>query len=214
MTARGIKNNNPMNIRMSSNKWEGKVPINQNTDGTFEQFKTPEDGIRAGAKLLITYHVHYHRNTVRELITRFAPSADNNNTEAYIDFVAKKLGVKEDTQLDVDSYKTMYLLVTSIIDFENPGAGCPYPESVIRNALKRAGVAETPNKKLMDDPVIKSTALASAPTIATVANAVSPFSDVLTALATNAPWIIAGIAAVVIIYIVVNKVMSIKQGKE
>ncbi|MCA9329527.1 hypothetical protein KDA11_02695, partial [Candidatus Saccharibacteria bacterium] len=35
-TPRGIRNNNPGNIRISNNQWRGKIPVSQNTDGSFE----------------------------------------------------------------------------------------------------------------------------------------------------------------------------------
>lgn len=43
MLPRGIRNNNPLNIKIG-NDWKGEVP---NTDGTFEQFESMEYGLRA-----------------------------------------------------------------------------------------------------------------------------------------------------------------------
>ena len=54
-SVRGYRNNNPLNLRISSNKWKGKVPASQNTDGAFEQFETMAYGFRAALKNLQTY---------------------------------------------------------------------------------------------------------------------------------------------------------------
>lgn len=46
-TPRGIRNNNPMNLRISSNAWRGKIP---GTDKSFETFIDPEHGIELEQK--------------------------------------------------------------------------------------------------------------------------------------------------------------------
>ena len=59
MLPRGIRNNNPLNIRLvPDNRWQGRVPPKHNSDSTFEQFDDPIMGLRAAAVLLIT---HYDR---------------------------------------------------------------------------------------------------------------------------------------------------------
>lgn len=80
---RGIRNNNPFNIKRSKQPWIGKKPFP--TDRTFEQFALMEYGVRAGLKLLLTY-VHRGINTPSKIIHRFAPASENN-TQNYIDFV-------------------------------------------------------------------------------------------------------------------------------
>ena len=47
-TARGIRNNNPGNIRNSDAiDWKGEVNSKDKKDKAFEEFKTMPDGIRA-----------------------------------------------------------------------------------------------------------------------------------------------------------------------
>lgn len=82
---RGNRNRNPFNIRISNNKWIGKIPLRENTDGVFEQFTSFEYGIRAGIIILRTYYTKYKLKTVREIITRYAPPKENN-TEGYVRF--------------------------------------------------------------------------------------------------------------------------------
>ena len=78
---RGIRNNNPLNIRLSSNCWLGKVT--PSTDGEFEQFKSVEFGIRAGFIILRTYIRRHGVKYITQLIERFAPASENNVT-AYV----------------------------------------------------------------------------------------------------------------------------------
>lgn len=51
---RGIRNNNPGNIKKTSDKWEG-LNADQSKDDTFCQFSDAKYGIRAMAKLLYKY---------------------------------------------------------------------------------------------------------------------------------------------------------------
>lgn len=111
---RGIRNNNPGNIRHSSIHWQGKSSTQ--TDPAFVQFDSPEYGIRALARLLDTYSTHYGLNTVRGIIGRYAPS-NENDTASYVNSVAGALGVSPDQRIDVQANKTA--LVQAIIKHEN-----------------------------------------------------------------------------------------------
>lgn len=86
MSTRGIRNNNPANIRHGCN-WKGLAE--KQTDKEFCQFTTMTWGVRALLVTLRTYVVKHHLHTVREIITRWAPPSDGNNTEKYIEFVEK-----------------------------------------------------------------------------------------------------------------------------
>lgn len=88
MSTRGIRNNNPANIRRGCN-WKGL--IRQQKDREFCQFVTMTWGVRALLVTLRTYVVKHHLHTVREIITRWAPPSDGNNTEAYIKFVEREI---------------------------------------------------------------------------------------------------------------------------
>lgn len=114
MTPRGIRNNNPGNIRHSGSQWQGMAA--QQTDPAFVQFIAPEYGIRALAKLLTNYHTSDGLNTVRQIISKYAPSSENN-TESYAQAVSRALGVTPDTQISVPQHLTA--LVEAIIRHEN-----------------------------------------------------------------------------------------------
>lgn len=80
---RGIRNNNPFNIRISTHPWIGKVK--KGTDPDFEQFENMYFGIRAGLKLLINY-VARGFDTPQKIIARFAPCSENN-VDNYVSFI-------------------------------------------------------------------------------------------------------------------------------
>ena len=81
---RGLRNNNPLNIRISNITWKGKIPIEDNRDGSFEQFDTIVNGLRAALVNIRVYIRKYHCNTPLTIIQRWAPASDGNNTRAYI----------------------------------------------------------------------------------------------------------------------------------
>jgi hypothetical protein len=82
MLPRGIRNNNPLNIRLNpDNRWQGKVPPKHNSDGAFEQFEDPIMGLRAAAVLLIAHYDRRHLDTIRKLVEVWAPP-NENDTEA------------------------------------------------------------------------------------------------------------------------------------
>lgn len=89
---RGIRNNNPLNIRIG-NVWLGEVQ--ENTDLEFEQFVSMEYGLRAAFVLLRRYINHYKLNTINMIIRRWAPS-NENNTSKYSSTVCKRTGIPGD----------------------------------------------------------------------------------------------------------------------
>ena len=79
---RGYRNNNPLNIRISStNNWQGEVQ--NNTDGVFEQFVAMEYGYRAALKLIRNYITRDGLTAVSDIISKWAPN-NENNTAGYI----------------------------------------------------------------------------------------------------------------------------------
>jgi hypothetical protein len=95
---RGIRNNNPGNIRFG--KFAQQSGATGKDDKGFAVFQSMEDGIKAAVKLLEGY-VAKGYDTVRAIINRWAPPGENN-TSAYVDAVAKKLGISADAHLNGD----------------------------------------------------------------------------------------------------------------
>lgn len=111
---RGIRNNNPLNIRIG-NVWLGEV--NNPTDCEFEQFVSIDYGLRAGFVLLRRYIRHYKLNTVSAIISRWAPSSENA-TQRYIDCVCASMGVQPDTVLSFEDRDIMCALVSAMCQVE------------------------------------------------------------------------------------------------
>lgn len=87
---RGVRNNNPINIRQSKfNDWLGK--LKNPTDSAFEQFEYLAYGLRASLILLSNHH-NKGSNTITKIIKKIAPP-NENNTSKYIDFVASYTGL-------------------------------------------------------------------------------------------------------------------------
>lgn len=88
--ARGIRNNNPGNIRNSErNDWKGEVSKADKKDQVFEEFETMSDGVRAMMRLLQKYQRSYNLHTVKEIVERWAPR-NENDTAAYVRTVCKE----------------------------------------------------------------------------------------------------------------------------
>lgn len=122
---RGERNNNPGNIVRNSIVWQGMDP-DQSGDRRFVVFQTPEYGIRALGTVLRNYSKHAGTpgignekiDTVQEIISRWAPTFENN-TAAYVQSVANKLGVTPTEPINVYDPRTLRALVDAIIQHEN-----------------------------------------------------------------------------------------------
>lgn len=113
---RGIRNNNPGNIRKSAEAWQGLAP--EQTDSAFFQFVSMPYGVRAMVKILRNYSTRYGLNTVQGIINRWAPPVENN-TSAYVNAVAGALQVSPTAPLNLDNADTIFTLVRAIISHEN-----------------------------------------------------------------------------------------------
>ncbi|KUP44545.1 hypothetical protein, partial [Klebsiella pneumoniae] len=129
--ARGLRNNNPGNIEAGSNSWDGQA----GSDGRFAKFVTPEHGIRALGKNLLSYQRQGY-DTVSEIVNRWAPARDGNNTEAYIAALCKKLNVTPNDQLNMSDINTLRQLCAGIIQHENGKQ--PYSEDQLNTGVSAA----------------------------------------------------------------------------
>lgn len=107
---RGIRNNNPLNIRIG-NTWLGERPDPQ--DVSFEEFVSMEYGYRAAFCLLRRYIRRYRKNTIAMIISTWAPSSENN-TQRYIDYVANAMKIAADTPITYEDEVTMVRLVAAM----------------------------------------------------------------------------------------------------
>lgn len=114
---RGYRNNNPVNIRISGNNWRGKV--SPNTDGAFEQFIDLVHGYRAALVLLRGRgYISGGNNTIRKIITKFAP-ANENNTAGYINRVSQMSGIDPDTVISKNDRDSLVRILYAMSTVEN-----------------------------------------------------------------------------------------------
>ena len=121
---RGLRNNNPLNIRHSADRWQGVRK--EQTDKAFVQFENMAYGYRAAWKTLQSYYKRFYRQgqafTVRNIIHRWAPP-NENDTEAYIRTVLTLSGIGAQENLlppeNTDSYHRLSKLLTAMTVMEN-----------------------------------------------------------------------------------------------
>lgn len=115
MMPRGLRNNNPLNIEKGQ-KFQGEVIPSQ--DARFAQFKTMAYGYRAAFVTLNTYATKRGCRTLADFIQRWAP-ANENNTRAYIDRVARMSGVQATQAVNTRDGNVMRRIVAAMAFVEN-----------------------------------------------------------------------------------------------
>lgn len=124
MIPRGIRNNNPGNLRWGQ-EWLGLVPVAQRTDPDFCQFTDPKYGVRAMAMVLRTY-ARENVLTVREAIERYSPPEENDDG-SYVADVCAWCDVGPDQTVDLTAI--LVPMVTAMIHHEE--GQVPYMQSDI-----------------------------------------------------------------------------------
>ena len=129
MATRGIRNNNPGNIRVSKDQWEGMT----GDDGAFVTFDSPESGVRALGKNLLSYGRQGY-DSIEKIINRWAPP-NENDTKAYIDSVVAATGIPATQSLDLSNPDTLSSLAQAISFHET---GSRYDPEVYQKGVARA----------------------------------------------------------------------------
>lgn len=114
--SRGLANRNPGNIRHSQVRYKGEVRPSR--DPEFKEFESLAWGYRAIFVLLDTYRIRYGIDTIRGMISRWAPPSENQ-TDAYIRAVVRRTGIAEEQPLDTRDRRTMIPLAAAISRVEN-----------------------------------------------------------------------------------------------
>ena len=113
---RGLRNNNPLNIRISTDKFVGE--IQPSGDKAFKQFDTMAHGYRAAFRVLRTYINNYKCDTIRKIISRWAPETENH-TLAYVMTVSDRAGISPDEPISADNREMMIRIVAAMSYVEN-----------------------------------------------------------------------------------------------
>lgn len=127
---RGIRNNNPLNLRKSKNAWLGKIV--PGSDPEFEQFVDMLHGIRAA---FINTRTILKRNpncTLEKFISIWAPATENNTT-AYIIRVSDLALIGARAQLDFSKANQMQRLLWAMAFIE---CGCRVDFNLFKSAYE------------------------------------------------------------------------------
>lgn len=116
MSSRGIRNNNPGNIRKGTSRFQGEVFPSMDLE--FKEFESAVWGYRAIFLLIKNYNTLYGINTLDGIIKRWAPPCENN-TRHYLNVVAQRLKVHSTAHIDWSDREVMIPLVWSISKIEN-----------------------------------------------------------------------------------------------
>lgn len=131
---RGIRNNNPGNLRpLRKDVWQGEVTPDTGEMGSYSVFVAPEWGIRAMIR-----DVRNKRrrglDTIFKILSAYAPAEDNNNVEAYSHGVCARVGAMLQIQLEPhdplppDTIPFRIAMAKAQVRVEN-GSGGPYGRS-------------------------------------------------------------------------------------
>jgi hypothetical protein len=155
---RGLRNNNPGNIKRTNppTPWQGLSE--DQPDAVFVKFKDVTWGIRAMARILINYQDKYNICTIDKAINRYAPESDGNSPGTYIGFVSKESGINSNVLLDFHEYSDIKPVIKAMIEFELGYEGVS--DSQIDKGLSLAGI-EPPEKGLKKSRTIKGAQVAT-----------------------------------------------------
>lgn len=113
---RGLRNNNPLNIRKNPDVFQGERTPSGDT--AFKQFKTMAYGYRAALRVIGNYYRLYHLRTIRQVIGRWAPE-NENNTDSYVHLVSSYSGIPADDPIDITNREMMVRIVAGMSKVEN-----------------------------------------------------------------------------------------------
>ena len=116
MASRGIRNDNPLNIRHGKSQWVGMRE--KQTDKQFVQFTERVYGYRAAFVLLRNY-IGKGKDTIGKIIAKWAPSSDGNNTQSYINYVSKSTGINASHALRWEDKNDLVEVVRSMAHMES-----------------------------------------------------------------------------------------------
>ena len=143
---RGLRNNNPMNIRYNpNNDWVGQIGEDE---GGFSIFGSTEDGMRAGDILLNTYGRDHGIDTLSGLTERFAPASDDNDPVSYANYLSDAMGIEVDETIDLSNPAIRQQLTPLIASLESPIPDEARGETASMSDADRAAYQDASDKNL------------------------------------------------------------------
>lgn len=114
MIPRGIRNNNPLNIRKGDN-WLGLSK--QQTDPSFCQFDSMTFGLRAGLIIIRKYMMKYNLHSIHAIVSRWAPPSEND-TNAYVKSVSSMMKMHALQTFDFSDRGRIVALISAMCKVE------------------------------------------------------------------------------------------------
>jgi hypothetical protein len=130
--SRGLRNNNPGNIRKSADRWLGQSDVQP--DAAFVTFTEAKYGARAAYIIFRNYQRKYGLTSITEMIARWAPPSEND-TASYIRAVANRVGVSATSYVDLSEFDTAERFLRAVFRHENGIEAEALPDSVIREGI-------------------------------------------------------------------------------
>lgn len=90
------------------------------TDKAFCQFISMRWGLRAAVIIMKKYMTKYKSDTIRKIITRWAPPSEND-TEKYVDTVCQRTGYKPDEKFKFTDKTRLCGIIQAMSFVENGG---------------------------------------------------------------------------------------------
>lgn len=129
MEPRGVRNHNPLNIeRRPGTKWLGQTK--DQSDARFVQFQSDVLGFRAALIIIRRYIKQYGLVTIRKIVSRWAPPAENH-TERYVQVVEEKSGIDARRIVSWEEREKIVAIVKAMAFMET---GVLYPAAIIKKA--------------------------------------------------------------------------------
>ena len=127
----GLRQRNPGHVRpLTTGEWRAQTGV---ANG-FSIFDNYGNGIRAMALNLRTYYRKHGLNTLTGIISRYAPSSEND-VGAYVRAVAQRSGLSELGALNLEDEDVMVRLVTAMIHHEQGVQ--PFGDEFVRAHVRR-----------------------------------------------------------------------------
>lgn len=140
---RGVLLNNPLNMEQEQILWRGMTT--DQPDATFCKFVSPEYGFRAAFIDFRNAQRNHGINTIRALVSRWAPPEDNNDTEAYIKSVCQQTGYTDTQPIDFTDWNQVSGIAMAMTTQEQGGFSGFFTMDQLRDGAMLASVRGVPD---------------------------------------------------------------------
>ena len=136
---RGLRDNNPMNVRPSGFTYKNQV----GTDSSGEAIFTDTIfGLRAAALDLYTAYYVHGRKTLSDIISVYAPASDGNDVNAYVSYVSNQTGIDPNSDIQLNGSK-LFAIMRAMTNVElGEGSAALIPDSDFTAGIAAANKAE------------------------------------------------------------------------